>query len=156
MEEEKAALHHALKQSQEAEAETKLSLEKVDYELATQEFHDRCHTDLMNEMKEDLREQYDKIYDLKLTNVKLQGENDKLKAEMGNLREMQTMQAEMHAMRVNMAMMAEQLVAKFKEHDEKLDKIHTHNAHIAASLTRIETTSFANNAASALRKRPRS
>lgn len=131
-EEEKAKLQAALRQSQRA-------LQEAGKHLTDEQTKNLRQARMLAKLNKELTEQKDKVRVLEKNNANLREENVQVKTKLAGLQNVQAMQDEMYAMKMNIGIMLEQLTTKFKAQDEKLDAILTQGSNIMDTVTHIET-----------------
>ena len=117
------SLEERLKSLEGEKANLQGAVEDADQQLRIEQTKACRQAKILAILKEDLREQREKLRQLERTNSKLQVENFQVKFKLESLHNMQTVQEELHAMKARMALMGDQLMAKLKALDEKLDAI---------------------------------
>ena len=145
-EEEKAKLQAALTASQaalaasqKAEAKTRQALQEAGKHLTDEQTKNLRQARMLAKLNDDLGVQKNKVLQLEKNNAKLREENVQVKTKLAGLQNVQAMQEEMYAMKMNTGIMLEQLTTKFKAQDEKLDAILTQGSNIMDTVTHIET-----------------
>jgi hypothetical protein len=151
-----------LKHSQRAEAETKKALQESGKHLTDEQNKNHRQGVVLARLNAEIKDTYDIVCTLRKAKSKLETENAQLETKLSDLQTLQTMQEDVHFLRMsmgviseqvtnrtmqedvrflklNMGMIIEQLTNKFKAQDEKQDEILLQGAGIMATVKRIGT-----------------
>ncbi len=113
----------ALHESQKADAEAKKLLQKTQRHLTDIQGKNQRQKNAISILNREIEEAETVKNTLKRGNSSLERENAQLKTQLSELQSLQTMQEDLHLLKITMCMISEQMTTGFKAQEEKQDDV---------------------------------